>query len=87
MLGYHDPRKQYILDTDTSEIGVGLVLSQNQEGSERVIAYFSKTFALPEKNYCVARWELLDVGKVIKHFRPHLYGQTFLLRSDHAFLR
>ncbi|XP_067945573.1 uncharacterized protein [Watersipora subatra] len=38
--GYPDPRKQYILDTDASGCGVGAVLSQVQEGCERVIAYY-----------------------------------------------
>jgi len=31
---------EFILDTDVSNIGVGAVLSQKQEGEERTIAYF-----------------------------------------------
>ena len=59
MLGYPDPKLQYILDTDASAVGVGAVLSQVQEGQERVIAYFSKTLNNAERNYCVTRRELL----------------------------
>jgi len=32
---------EFILDTDASNIGMGAVLSQRQEGSEKVVAYFS----------------------------------------------
>ena len=59
VLGYPDPTLPYILDTDASAVGVGAVLSQVQEGKERVIAYYSKTLAPPERNYCVTRRELL----------------------------
>ena len=56
VLGYPDPKLPYILDTDASAVGVGAVLSQVQEGKERVIAYYSKTLAPPKRNYCVTRW-------------------------------
>ena len=82
-----DPKLPYILDTDASAVGVGAVLSQIQEGKERVIAYYSKTLAPPERNYCVTRRELLAVVKAMKHFRPYLYGTKFTLRTDHASLR
>ena len=39
----------YILDTDASAMEVGAVLSQVQEGVERVIAYYSKTLVPPER--------------------------------------
>ena len=87
ILGYLDPRRQYILDIGASGCGVGAVLSQVQEGCERVIAYYSKTLTSSERNYCVTQRELLAVVKAVKHFRPYLYGQEFLLRTDHASLR
>ena len=87
VLGYPDPDKQYVLDTDASDIGVGAVLSQIEDGVERVIAYYSKTLAPPERNYCVTRKELLAVIKAVKHFRPYIYGRRFRLRTDHASLR
>ena len=86
VLGYPDPRLEYVLDTDASDVGVGAVLSQVQQGQERVIAYFSKTLSPAERNYCVTRRELLAVVKAVKHFRPYLYGQRFTLRTDHASL-
>ena len=86
VLGYPNPGLPYVLDTDASNEGVGAVLSQVQEGEERVIGYYSKTLTPPERNYCVTRRELLAVVKGVKHFRPYLYGQKFTLRTDHASL-
>ena len=87
VLGYPDPRLSYVFDTDASDVGVGAVLSQVQDGQERVIAYYSKTLAPPKRNYCVTRRELLAVVKAVRHFRPYLYGRRFKLRTDHASLQ
>ena len=54
-LGYPDPRLTYFLDTDASKDGVGAVLSQIQDGEERVIGYYSKSLTPPERNYCVSK--------------------------------
>lgn len=45
----------YLLDTDTSDVGLGAVLSQVLDSKEKVLAYYSKTLALLEKNCCVTR--------------------------------
>ena len=70
VLRYPDPSQTYIFNTDASGFGVGAVLSQ-ERGVERVIAYYSKTFSPPERNYCVTRRELLATVKAVKHFRPY----------------
>ncbi|GBL75299.1 Retrovirus-related Pol polyprotein from transposon 297 [Araneus ventricosus] len=66
ILTYPRIDKDFILDTDASNEGIGAVLSQNIGNEERVIAYFSKS---------------------LEHFHHYLYGQKFLLQTDHAFLR
>jgi len=86
ILTYPDPAKDYILDTDTSDRSVAAVLSQLQGGTEVVIAYYSKSLLTTEKSYCTTRKELLAVVKVVKHFRPYLYGRAFRLRTKHASL-
>ncbi|GBN48060.1 Transposon Ty3-G Gag-Pol polyprotein, partial [Araneus ventricosus] len=87
ILTYPRTNKDFILDTDASNEGIGAVLSQNIGNEERVIAYFSKSLGKPERNYCVTRKELLAIVKSIEHFHHYLYGQKFLLRTDHASLR
>lgn len=87
VLSYPLPEGQFVLDTDASNVGIGGVLSQIQDGHERVISYFSKTLSKPERNYCVTRRELLAVVKSVEHFYKYLYGRRFLIRTDHAALK
>ena len=61
VLGMLEPDGQYILDTDTSDVGLGSVLSQVQNDEERVIAYASRTLQKPERNYETTKKELLAV--------------------------
>ncbi|GFV68415.1 retrovirus-related Pol polyprotein from transposon 412 [Trichonephila clavipes] len=49
------------MDTDASHESIGAVLSQEIDGQQRVIAYFSKCLSKPERNYCVTRKELLAI--------------------------
>ena len=86
ILALPDPGLSFIVDTDASDVGLGSVLSQEGAGGERVVAYYSRSLSRPEHNYCINRRELLAVVEVFKHFRPHLYSQRFLLRTDHASL-
>ena len=65
---------------------MGAVLSQVHDEAEWVPAYYSKTFTLEQRNYCVTRKELLAVVKALKHFGPHLFGREFKVRADHASL-
>ena len=87
ILAYPDPTLPFILDTDASQQSVGGVLSQIQNGQEKVIAYYSRTLSGPEKNYCITRKELLAVISSVNHFHHYLYGQKFLIRTDHSALQ
>ena len=87
ILAYPEFGQPYILDTDASNFGIGAVLSQVQQGTERVIAYGSRTLNRAERNYCVTRRELLAVVHFLKHFKHYLYGQEVLVRTDHGALR
>jgi hypothetical protein len=43
ILGFPRPGQKLIVDTDSSNTGIGGIKSQIQDGHERVVAYFSKT--------------------------------------------
>jgi hypothetical protein len=86
ILAYPQPGEKFIVDTDASNIGIGGVLFQVQDGKERVIAYYSKTLSRAEGNYCVTRRELLAIVRMLEHFHKYLYGQEFRLRTDHSVL-
>ncbi|CAC5392821.1 Retrovirus-related Pol polyprotein from transposon 297,Retrovirus-related Pol polyprotein from transposon 17.6,Transposon Ty3-I Gag-Pol polyprotein,Transposon Ty3-G Gag-Pol polyprotein,Retrovirus-related Pol polyprotein from transposon 412 [Mytilus coruscus] len=87
ILGYPINDGGFILETDASNVGMGAVLSQIQDGEERVIGYFSKTFSKSERNYCVNRKELLAIVSAVKNFHHYLYGRSFTVRTDHGSLR
>lgn len=75
-----------MLDTDASLDALGSVLSQVQDGHERVISYYSKCFTKAERNYCITRKELLAIVASVKHFHHYLYGSKCTVRTDHGAL-
>ena len=76
----------FILDTDASFQGMGAVLSQVQDGEEKVISYASKKFSNSQVKYCITRKELLSVYTFVKQFHHYLYGRKFKIRTDHKAL-
>ena len=87
ILAYPMPNGQFILDTDASAFALDAVLSQEQEGTERVVAYASKSLKRAERNYCVTRREMLAVINFLKKFKHYLWGRKVRVRTDHASLR
>ena len=87
ILAYPKQGLEYILDCDASNVGIGGVLSQVQDGKEHVIAYASKRLNIHHERYSVTRRELLAVVTFMNHFRHYLLGQKFKLRTDHGSLR
>ena len=77
----------FVLDTDASEVATSVVLSQVQDGVERIIAYYNMLYAQAEINYCTTRKELLAVVEGLRQFRPYVLGRHCVVRTDHAALR
>lgn len=84
VLAYPKLGQPFILDTDSSEFATGAVLSQEFDGSERVIAYMSKSLNKHERSYCVTRKELLAVIVALRKFHTYLYGQKVFIRTDNS---
>ena len=87
VLGMPRDEGTYYLDTDASDVGLGAVLSQDQDGQEIVLAYASRTLSKTERNYDVTRRELLAVVYGLKTYRQYLLGRQFVIRTDHSALQ
>ena len=87
IMAYPRDDAPFILDTDACDVGIGAVLSQTQNGKERVIAYASRSLNKAERNYCVTDKELLAIKNFVEHFRQYLLGREFLIRTDHQALK
>ena len=49
IIHYPNPNKKYVIYTDTSDNACGVQLSQEQDGTEFLIAFFSHLLRNPEK--------------------------------------
>jgi hypothetical protein len=82
-----DPSKMFYLQTDTSSIGAGAVLTQEVEGSKKckLVAYFSCTFLPTETNYDIYEKEFLAIIKAVENWRAHLIWteKPFVIETDH----
>ena len=64
ILAYPQPDKLFILDTDARNKSLSAVISQEVDGNEHVIAYWSKCLSKPKRNYCTTRKELVAIEKL-----------------------
>ncbi|CDF40870.1 unnamed protein product [Chondrus crispus] len=84
------PKKDlpYSVDTDASDYQIGAALFQTHPDAQRKpIGFFSRTLAAAERNYSVSEKECLAVIWAIQTLRPYLYGEHFIVHTDHASLR
>ena len=82
-------KEPFILDTDWSQESgtIGGVLSQVQEGKERVILYGAKRLAKSQANYAPFKGELTAITYFLKQWRYYLRFRKFILRTDHLPLK
>ena len=86
VLGFADYNKPFIVETDASHFGLGAVLSQDQEGQCKVIAYASRRLRPSKKNpgnYSSMKLELLALKwAVTQKFWTYLLGSKFEVFTD-----
>ena len=82
-----DPQRQFVVEVDASNDGVGAVLSQRSEkdGKMHPCAFLSRRLSPAERNYDVGNRELLAVKLALEEWCHWLEGaeQPFIVWTDH----
>jgi phospholipid-translocating ATPase len=77
--------QSFLLETDASIVGLGAILSQQQEdGKYHPIAYASRSLIPSERNYPISELETLAIVWAVKYFRTYLLGYPCTVLTDHA---
>jgi hypothetical protein len=82
ILSLPDFDKQFIIETDACETGIGAVLSQDGHP----IAFMSKALSVANRKLSTYEKEFLAILMAVDKWRSYLSRQPFLIRTDHKSL-
>jgi hypothetical protein len=74
---------EFVVDCDASGSEFGAVLHQGAGP----IAFFSRLFAARHLKVAAYERELIGLAQAVRHWRPYLWGRSFVVRTDHYALK
>ena len=84
VLVHYNPSMPLLLTCDSSAYGIGAVLSHRMpDGTDRPIAYASRSLSKAEKNYAQLEREGLALIYGVTKFHKYVYGRVFSVITDH----
>lgn len=76
--------KEFVLQVDASQRGLGAILSQkDDDDEEHPIAFASRKLQPREEKLSTTEKECLAIVWAVEHFRYYLLRRTFTLQTDH----
>ena len=72
---------------DASDLAIGAVLGQREDGKPHVVYYASKTLNEAQRNYTTTEKELLAVVYALDKFRAYLVRADIVIFKDHSALK
>ena len=72
---------------DASDLAIGAVLGQREDGKPHVVYYASKTLNEAKRNYTTTEKELLAVVYALDKFQAHLVGSDIVIFTNHSALK
>ena len=88
ILSIYNPNETCYLFTDASKLGIGAVLKQKQHDKIlHPIGYFSKKLLPYQCNYTITELECLAIVEAINFWHHYLYGNKFIVITDHNALK
>ncbi|CAF4802846.1 unnamed protein product, partial [Rotaria socialis] len=83
VLDFPDSALPFTLSTDTSTVGLGVVLKQTSEDNKiKIIYYLSRTLTESEFQYSTTELEALAMVWSIMKLRPYLLGKELKVETD-----
>ena len=75
--------KEFVLQTDACNDGIGAILLQQDSEIKHPVAFASRKLLTRESHYSTTEKECLAIVWAVQKFPNFLYGKLFILETDH----
>lgn len=83
VLSCPDFSREFTIQCDASNYGIGAALTQKFDDGEKVICYLSQSLTRQQRNFSTTEKECLAVLWSIEKLRPYIEGSHFKVITDH----